>query len=122
MSGELNTERNENRSGQDDSDDEGPASDDEQENIEEISAVSSSPRKSIFKSTRRLSGMPNMLQRDFSPEQNLCDEDLSKLRIALAKFPEPPQKISSLAQTSTYSSLSQSAAKYLKGFWGSSSK
>lgn len=100
-------------------------SDDDDDEMEEqtsqISPISSLQRKSIFKSARRLSGLPNMLPRELSPDQNLTDDELSSLRILLAKFPEPPDKIASPVHTSTYSQLSQSAAKYLKGFWGSSS-
>ena len=92
-----------------------------EEQVDQVAAISSTQRRSIFKSARRLSGLPNMLPREFSSNQNLTDEELSVLRIMLAKFPEPPDKITSPAHTSTYSQLSQSAAKYLKGFWGSSS-
>ena len=84
-------------------------------------SISITPRKSMFKSVRRLSGMPNMFSTSalFSNQNELSDDDISKLNDLIAKFPDPPEKI--YVPPSSYSSISSSAAKYLKGFWGNSS-
>ena len=90
-------------------------SDDEPEESQDQVAPLQNVRKSIFKSSRRLSGMPNMLVNSLSPQQDLDAEEISNLRIILSQFPDPPEKI--VTPPSTYSNMSQTAAKYLKGFW-----
>jgi hypothetical protein len=104
-----------------DSDDGSEMGDEEYANAKESSEEEvteiASPRKSIFKTSRRLSGLPNMFVSNKTIA--LSEEDTAKLSDLLSKFPEPPDKI--VVASSTYSNISSSAAKYLKGFWGSSS-
>ena len=106
--------------------------------------------KSMFKTSRRLSGMPNMilnsmmkldgtayivrptssclsnpdyvylLQLHFNPK-DLSPEDLAKVNELIAKFPAPPDKI--YVPPSSVSNMKSSVTNYFKGFFsgGSSS-
>ena len=76
---------------------------------------------SLFRSGRRLSGLPNMSLSIFAaPLSDLSESQFNELNSILEKFPEPPEKI--IVPVSTYSNLASSAGKFVRGLWGSSGK